>query len=43
MLCTHSPISYNVTLKGGSHSGNFKDLGLVEDMDLCISLCCETP
>ncbi|XP_066922324.1 uncharacterized protein [Clytia hemisphaerica] len=41
MLCTHSPISYNVTLKGGTESGNFTDLGGVDDMDLCISLCCE--
>ena len=41
MLCTHSPISYNVSLKGGTDSGNFTDLGGVETMDLCISLCCE--
>ena len=41
MLCTHSPVSYNVSLKGGTESGNFTDLGGVETMDLCISLCCE--
>ena len=41
MLCTHSPISYNVSLKGGTDSGNFTDLGGVKTMDLCIFLCCE--
>ena len=41
MLCTHSPISYNVSLKGGTDSGNFTDLGGVKTMDLCILLCCE--
>ena len=41
LLCTHSPILYNVTLKGGSKGGQFTDLGLVENMEICIELCCE--
>jgi len=41
LLCTHSPVLYNVTLKGGSKGGLFTDLGLVEDMEVCIALCCE--
>lgn len=41
LLCTHSPILYNVTLKGGSKGGEFTDLGLVDNMEMCIALCCE--
>lgn len=41
LLCTHSPISYNVTLRGGSKGGQLTDLGLVQDMKMCIALCCE--
>lgn len=41
LLCTHSPISYNVTLRGGSKVGKLTDLGLVENMEMCIQLCCE--
>ena len=41
LLCTHSPISYNVTLRGGSKGGQLTDLGLVQNMKMCIALCCE--
>lgn len=41
LLCTHSPISYNVTLRGGSKVGKLTDLGLVQNMEICIALCCE--
>lgn len=40
-ICTHSPVLYNVTLRGASKAGNFTDLGCVESMNMCIALCCE--
>ena len=41
--CTHSPISTNVTLRGGVKAGNFSDLGEVESMHMCTALCCAKP
>lgn len=40
LLCTHSPISTNVTLRGGDKAGNFSNLGEVESMHMCTALCC---
>jgi len=40
-ICTHSPVLYNVTLRGASKSGIFTDLGAVDNMNMCLALCCE--
>ena len=40
-ICTHSPVLYNVTLRGASKSGTFTNLGSVDNINLCIALCCE--
>ncbi|XP_065063481.1 uncharacterized protein LOC135690007 [Rhopilema esculentum] len=40
-ICTHSPVLYNVTLRGASKSGIFTDLGSVDNINMCIALCCE--
>lgn len=40
LQCTHSPISTNVTLRGGVKAGNFSNLGDVESMHMCTALCC---
>ena len=38
--CRKSDVLRNVTLKGGLHSGNFKDRGQMEDIKQCVRLCC---
>ena len=38
--CQKSDVLRNVTLKGGLHSGNFKDRGQMEDIKQCVRLCC---
>ena len=43
LMCTHSPISTNVTLRGGVSAGNFSNLGDVESMHMCTALCCAKP
>lgn len=43
LLCTHSPVSTNVTLKGGRDAGKFVNLGEVESMHMCTALCCAKP
>lgn len=40
LLCTHSPISSNVTLRGGEKAGNLSNLGEVDSMHMCTALCC---
>ena len=41
LLCTQSPVLFNVTLRGGVKAGNFTDLGEVRNMQICTALCCE--
>ena len=43
LQCTHSPISTNVTLRGGVKAGKFSNLGEVESMHMCTALCCAKP
>ena len=38
--CTNSEIIRNVTLRGGIHSGKFKDRGRMVDFRQCIKICC---
>ncbi|XP_028404226.1 uncharacterized protein LOC114526891 [Dendronephthya gigantea] len=38
--CLHNPISYNVTLRQGLRSGQFKDQGRVDNFDTCFRHCC---
>ena len=38
--CRKSDVLRNVTLKGGLHSGSFKDRGQMEDIKQCVRLCC---
>lgn len=38
--CTNSEVFHNVTLRGGVHSGKFKDRGEMEDINQCVKLCC---
>ncbi|XP_065644699.1 uncharacterized protein LOC100203833 isoform X44 [Hydra vulgaris] len=42
-VCADSPINYNVTLRGGVHSGKFIELGEGINMRECVSKCCDTP
>ncbi|XP_065681083.1 uncharacterized protein LOC100203833 isoform X13 [Hydra vulgaris] len=42
-ICADSPINYNVTLRGGVHSGKFIELGEGINMRECVSKCCDTP
>ncbi|XP_065055664.1 uncharacterized protein LOC135684164 isoform X6 [Rhopilema esculentum] len=40
-VCKDSPITYNVTLKGGIHAGNFTNQGEGLTARECIGKCCE--
>eukprot|EP00794_Sanderia_malayensis_P011221 gene11221-12400_t len=39
--CTDSPITYNVTLKGGIHAGNFTNHGEGLTPRECVGKCCD--
>ena len=39
-LCEHSPSHENATMRGGVHSGIFKEVGMVNNDAECISQCC---
>jgi len=41
--CSDSPITYNVTLRGGVHAGKFTELGEGISMRSCVGKCCDTP
>ena len=40
VACDFSPVLHEVVLRGGSHSGKFKYLLEVDDMETCIKECC---
>ena len=40
-VCNSGNIIYNVTLRGGLQSGDFKRIGMVGDMKFCMRYCCE--
>lgn len=39
--CQIGETHYNTTLKMGMHSGKFKEMGLVDNMEDCIEQCCK--
>lgn len=41
--CSNVEIAHNVTLKGGTRAGIFKEVGRMVDMKKCVSSCCDKP
>ncbi|XP_065063476.1 uncharacterized protein LOC135690004 isoform X1 [Rhopilema esculentum] len=41
--CSNVEIAHNVTLKGGTRAGVFKEVGRMVDMKKCVSSCCDRP
>ena len=41
--CSNVEIAHNVTLKGGTRAGVFKEVGKMVDMKKCVSSCCDRP
>ena len=41
MTCRPGVISYDVTLKGGLSAGSFFPFGNVDNMETCVTLCCQ--
>lgn len=41
LKCPHGPILTNVTLTHELRAGKFSRLGMAEDMETCIQMCCE--
>ena len=40
LQCSTTRMNTGVTLRGGLKSGNFTDVGEVENMSTCVKLCC---
>ncbi|KAL9963284.1 hypothetical protein ACROYT_G032469 [Oculina patagonica] len=41
LKCPHGPILTNVTLRHELRAGKFSPLGMAEDMETCIQMCCD--
>ena len=41
--CSNVEVEHNVTLKGGTRAGIFKDVGKIGSMKKCVSSCCDRP
>lgn len=41
LKCPHGPILTNVTLRHELRAGKFSRLGMAEDMETCIQMCCD--
>eukprot|EP00794_Sanderia_malayensis_P012056 gene12056-13299_t len=41
--CSNVEIAHNVTLKGGTRAGIFKEMGKMTDMKNCVTSCCDRP
>ena len=41
LKCPHGPILTNVTLTHELRAGKFSRLGLADDMETCIQMCCD--
>lgn len=41
LKCPHGPILTNVTLTHELRAGKFSRLGMAEDMETCIQMCCD--
>ncbi len=40
-MCNSENVIYNSTLQGGIHSGKFRKLGVIKNMDTCTRHCCD--